>query len=100
MNLIVDYDRLKDIGTNTCEKEVKIQESLVRIQKILNDLDLCWKGKDCDEFLISAEDIIDNEKEKAKRIKVLGEVITTVSENYKKKDYDWLNKLKKEGIDQ
>ena len=94
MNLIVDYDKLEDVGKEISEEEIKLENSLTNIEKILMELKDCWKGKDSEQFISNATEYIQNEKEKAKRVNILGEVVSKVAGNYRDKDYEWLDRLK------
>ncbi len=100
MELIVDYDRLKELGSEINEEEEKIEECLSNLLKISEDFKNCWKGKDFEEFISNIETYISNEKESAKRIKTFGDILSKVSDNYREKDYEWLNRLKEKEQDE
>ena len=61
MNLIVDYDKLEDVGKEISEEEIKLENSLTNIEKILMELKDCWKGKDSEQFISNATEYIQNE---------------------------------------
>jgi uncharacterized protein YukE len=96
VKLNVVYDELETVGNNLKVDNEELKEILDNIQGIIDDVPNAWKGIDSEIFVHNATEYIKLEKEKRKKVEVLGELITRISGNYKNKDTEWEDKMKKE----
>ena len=96
MKLTVKYDDLETVGKSFKNKNEELKEILDNIQALIDDIPNAWQGVDSEIFVHNATEYIKIEKEKRKRVEVLGELVTRASGNYKNKDTEWEDKVKKE----
>lgn len=96
MKLRVKYDELQETGKYINEKNEELKEVLDNIQKLIDEIPNAWKGEDSEIFVNNATAYMNIQKEKRKKVETLGAIITRVSGNYKSKDTEWGEKIKKE----
>lgn len=96
MNLRVKYDELQNTGKFMSQKDDELKTYLDNIQKLFDKIPEAWIGADSEVFVNNATQYINEQKEKEKKVEVLAKIITIVSGNYKDKDVEWENKVKKE----
>ena len=99
MNLKVNYEELLETGKFVIQKDVEIQQILNELKNIINSVSSSWSGTDSDTFIEEANKYIDEQMENRKKIELLGNLIVTLSNNYKNKDNEFLNVVKKGEID-
>jgi len=100
MKLTVNYNELSQTSEFFNSKNEEIKVTLDNIKRNIDRLSEAWEGKDKDIFVERANIIIDKEQEKRKEVEALGEMIKIVSKNYKSKDTEWEDKMKKEYINE
>ena len=96
MQLRVKYDELQETGKYINEKNEELKEVFDNIQKLIDEIPNAWKGVDSEIFVKNATEYMNIQKEKRKKVETLGAIITKVSGNYKNKDAEWEDKIKKE----
>ena len=96
MNFRVKYDELGDTGKFISQKNEEINKTFDNIQKLIDNLPNAWKGEDSEIFIKNASSYMKEQKEKNKKVEVLGEIISIVSGNYQNKDKEWEDRMKKE----
>ena len=99
MNLKVDYEKLLDIGRFINEKDSELKQVLNDFISIIDGVSNGWSGPDSDEFKAKALEFINEEIEKSKSLEQLGNLITTLANNYKNKDLEFKEKVKKVEVD-
>lgn len=100
MRLIVDYDELSNTGKYFDEKAKEIEDTLNNIRYIVNNIDSSWEGIDMETFVLKANDILDEQDDKKNDFELIGQMIGIISNNYKYKDNEWNEKMKKEYLDE
>ncbi|MBR1385639.1 MAG: WXG100 family type VII secretion target [Bacilli bacterium] len=99
MNLKVNYEELLETGKFVIEIDAEIQQIFNELKNIINSVSSSWSGNDSDTFIEEANKYIDEQMENRKKIELLGNLIVTLSNNYKNKDNEFLNTVKKGEID-
>ena len=95
MNLKVDYEKLLDVGRLIKEKDSELKHVLNDFILIIDGVSNGWHGPDSDEFKEKALEFINAEIEKSKNQEQLGNLITTLANNYKNKDLEFKEAVKK-----
>ncbi len=98
MKLQVKYDELDDLGSFVKEKKDSIDKILENVLKAFNEVPEAWQGEDSDAFMQSANEAIDNEKERNNKLEILSNILKYAAKNYKQEDEEWLEIIKKEEI--
>lgn len=100
MKMRVKYDELKGIGTYIEDRTNTIEEALNNINSIVLDVESAWSGVDSEEFVKKMGETIDKELDRLDNTIIVSEAIKYAAINYKNKDDDWLEQLKRGEINQ
>lgn len=95
MILRVKYDELKEKGDFIGTKKEEILEILDNMEKIMNRMPEAWKGIDSDVFVAKALNFIKLQKTNTNKVENLSELLRIFSSNYKNKDHEWKEEIKK-----
>ena len=98
MDFNVKYEELNEIGKYIEAKANEIDRIFDNIKKIADSVNDAWKGKDSDVFVSKVVNRIEKEKENNKKVRLMYDMISFVSGNYKDKDLEWKSKMKNEGF--
>ena len=98
MSTNVKYEELNEIGKYIEAKANEIDRIFDNIKKIADSVNDAWKGKDSDVFVSKVVNRIEKEKENNKKVRLMYDMISFVSGNYKDKDLEWKSKMKNEGF--
>ncbi len=95
MDIEVDYLRLLDISLKA-EKELDtINSRIIELQRIVKDLESCWKGDSYNEFKENASVFLNNLITRKDELLYLARFARYASDIYSNNDSRWAEKMKK-----
>ena len=97
MELVVDYNKIKDIGDQVLNKNEELTSTLSEIIKIIYELSNGWSGPDCENFQIVSITYIKNLEKITNRIQYIGEFLKKASSNYQEFDTGWKSTMQEVG---
>lgn len=98
MNLKVKYAELDSIGNYINTKSSEINNNLESLKALIPEIENAWQGIDSKTYISNFSNFLIDEKNNNQRLASLGEIIKVSSKVYQKKDLEWENEIKKEGV--
>lgn len=99
MKTKIKYNELKDLSEYILSKSEEIDLDYQEIDKIIDSVSGAWSGTDSKEFIEEAKKTITEDKEKVNNLKKFGENLNTVSNDYIQVENKFLERVKKESLD-
>ena len=97
MELIANYNRIRDIGNQVLAENEELVNALSDILKIIYEITNGWEGPDSENFQIVSMTYIKNLESITNRIQYVGEFLKKASSTYQRIDTDWNSTMKKIG---
>ena len=99
MKTKIKYNELNDLSEYILSKSEEIDLDYQEIDKIIDSVSGAWSGIDSKEFIEEAKKTITEDKEKVNNLKKFGENLNTVSNDYIQVENKFLERVKKESLD-
>ena len=97
MELVADYNKIRDIGDKVLIENEELVNTLSDLLKIIYEINNGWSGPDSENFQIISTKYIKNLENITNRIEYVGEFLKKASSTYQKIDTDWNSTVKKIG---
>ncbi len=97
MELVVNYNRINEIGNKLLVENEELVNTLSDILKIIYELKDGWDGPDCENFQIISTTYVKNLENITNRIQYVGEFLKKASNTYHNIDTKWLSSMKNMG---
>ena len=97
MKTKIRYYELNELSKYVIDRSDEIDSILENINRIIYSLEGKWQGKDCQNLVKKANEIIVEERVKNKKIKQFGNDLSVVSSDYLNIDNKWLGQIRKAG---
>jgi uncharacterized protein YukE len=98
MNLNVNYEELRSLGSFVENKYEEINKLFDEISDLISDVDKNWKGNDASVFVTKANHYISKEKATNEKVKDISTILNKVSEKYEGTDKEFYEKMNKESV--
>lgn len=99
MDFRVDYIKVNETGLDLEAETQNLIKKFKELLKIVDNFETCWSGSDYQSFkenfinyVLSINPMIDN-------IEYISKFMQKAANNYSDNDNDWLNDVKKIGVD-
>ncbi len=98
MKLQAKYDDIDKLGIEINNKKEEIDNILKNIEKMLDEVETAWTGTDSDTYVKGTKEIIDAEKARAEKIRLISDALRYSAAKYKNNDEEGSSTFKNEEI--